>query len=83
MKICPNCGIQCDDKVKFCGECGFSFANAPVAAAYDQQTAQDDGMEALEFLDEADFQVQQPAVPQPQPQMQADMQPQMQEVVNP
>ena len=32
MKLCPNCGTQNEDSALFCGECGFSFANAPVAA---------------------------------------------------
>ena len=33
MKMCPNCGTQSEDNALFCGECGFSFANAPAAPA--------------------------------------------------
>lgn len=30
MKTCPNCGKQFADNAKFCGECGYSFADALV-----------------------------------------------------
>lgn len=51
MKTCPNCGKEFADNVKFCGECGFSFADAPAPqmntapestvyqGAYEQQPA--------------------------------------------
>ena len=87
MKICPNCGIQCEDHMKFCSECGFSFANAPELQPYDQQSTSQGGMEALEFLEEEEFQPQAAATPQPQvithPQPQAVATPQPQAVAIP
>jgi len=27
IRVCPKCGVQNDEDVKFCRDCGFSFDN--------------------------------------------------------
>lgn len=26
-KLCPNCGTECSENIKFCGKCGYRFEN--------------------------------------------------------
>lgn len=37
MKICPKCGKEVDDEVRFCNSCGYSFQIEPVDASVENE----------------------------------------------
>ena len=39
MKNCPNCGLEMNDKARFCSLCGFEFTNQRVQNPFDGQQA--------------------------------------------
>lgn len=38
-KICPGCGAECKDKVRFCPDCGYSFVKSVSASQTAQESA--------------------------------------------